>query len=126
MKNHSGEQNKSWIKIIEKIYLLNLDNRILNNLRQQLNELIEDEKGLVQPEVFKKMFFTFFKGEKSAYQIFEMLQPIVTEYYDEQNDKILDPDDPKANENNKVVQIQKLTQFIDMFNFYPIKVNKLR
>lgn len=72
------------------------------------------------------MFFTFFKGEKSAYQIFEMLQPIVTEYYDEQNDRILDPDDPKANENNKVVQIQKLTQFIDMFNFYPIKVNKLR
>lgn len=26
-------KTKSWVKIIEKIYLLNLDNRILNNLR---------------------------------------------------------------------------------------------
>ncbi len=57
----------SWVRIIEQIYRLNLDNRILNNLRQQLNELIEDEKGLVSPEVFKRMFFTFFKGERYAY-----------------------------------------------------------
>jgi len=39
-----------------------LDNRILNNLRQQLNEMIEDERGLVNVNVFKKMFFTYFKG----------------------------------------------------------------
>ena len=57
----------SWVRIIEQIYRLNLDNRILNNLRQQLNELIEDEKGLVFPDVFKRMFFTFFKGERYAY-----------------------------------------------------------
>jgi hypothetical protein len=41
--------------------------RILNNLRQQLNELIEDEKGIVSIEIFKRMFFTFFKGERAAY-----------------------------------------------------------
>jgi hypothetical protein len=46
---------------------LNLDNRILNNLRFQLNDQIEDEKGLVPPDTFHKMFFTFFKGERSAY-----------------------------------------------------------
>lgn len=38
---------QSWVKVIEQIYRLNLDNRILNNLRQQLNESIEDERGLV-------------------------------------------------------------------------------
>lgn len=41
--------------------------RILNNLRQQLNEMIEDESGIVQVEIFERMFFTFFKGEKAAY-----------------------------------------------------------
>lgn len=45
---------------------MNFDLRILNNLRQQLNELIEDERGIVAPEIFKRMFFTFFKGEKHA------------------------------------------------------------
>jgi hypothetical protein len=50
----------------------------LNNLRQQLNELIEDEKGIVSPEVFKRMFFTFFKGEKHAYLIYDMLEPVVS------------------------------------------------
>jgi hypothetical protein len=44
-----------------------LDNRILNNLRQQLNEMIEDERGLVYPADFHKMFFTFFKGDAQAY-----------------------------------------------------------
>lgn len=28
------KENKNWIKVIERIYRLNLDNRILNNLRQ--------------------------------------------------------------------------------------------
>ena len=61
------KENKNWVKVIEQIYRLNLDMRILNNLRQQLNELIEDENGIVQIEVFKSMFFTFFKGESTAY-----------------------------------------------------------
>lgn len=61
------KENKNWVKVIEQIYRLNLDMRILNNLRQQLNELIEDENGIVQIEVFKRMFFTFFKGESTAY-----------------------------------------------------------
>jgi hypothetical protein len=45
--------------------------------------MIEDEHGLVQTDTFKKMFFTFFKGERSAYQVYEMLVPIVTCHYDE-------------------------------------------
>jgi hypothetical protein len=50
--------------------------------------MIEDEKGLVSPEIFKKMFFTFFKGERYAYQVFEMLLPVVTEHYDEASDSL--------------------------------------
>ncbi len=67
IKSVMAQSQKSWIKIIERIYTLNLDNRILNNLRQQLNEMIEDEKGIVAVDVFRKMFFTFFKGERHAY-----------------------------------------------------------
>lgn len=89
--------------------------------------MIEDEKGLVSPEIFKKMFFTFFKGERYAYQVFEMLLPVVTEHYEEDSDTLIaSGDDPRANEANKVVVIQRLTQFIDMFNFYPVKVHKVR
>lgn len=70
-----------WVAVIEQIYRLNLDNRILNNLRQQLNEEIEDERGLVDEIIFRKMFFTFFKGEKHAYQVYEMLWPCIREYF---------------------------------------------
>lgn len=35
------------INIIKKMIKFNMDNRILNNLRQQLNEMIEDEEGLI-------------------------------------------------------------------------------
>lgn len=59
----------------------------------------------MSPEIFKKMFFTFFKGERYAYQVFEMLHPIVTEHYDEDEDRLIQSDDPKANDANKVVVI---------------------
>jgi len=59
-----------------------------------LNESIEDEKGLVSPEVFKQMFFTFFKGEKYAYQVYEMLLPIITKHYDEDSEQFIEEFDP--------------------------------
>lgn len=67
--------------------------------------MIEDDKGLVSVETFKKMFFTYFKGERYAYQVYEMLVPIITEHYDEEADQIIDPEDPRACEANKCVQI---------------------
>ena len=86
--------------------------------------MIDDELGHVQPEVFKKMFFTYFKGEPYAHHVYEKLAPVVSEYYFE--GKKIGAGDARANEQNKVVVLQKLTQFIDMFNFYPIKVHKVR
>lgn len=46
LENNDDRQQK-WVQVIEQIYRLNIDNRILNNLRQQLNEEIDDERGLV-------------------------------------------------------------------------------
>lgn len=47
------------------------------------------------------MFFTFFKGEKHANQIYEMLEPVVCMPYDQ--DAVINEDDPRANEENKFV-----------------------
>ena len=117
---------EEWVNVVEQIYRLNLDNRILNNLRQMLNELIEDERGLVETEVFRKMFFTFFKGERYAHQIYDMLHPLVTVCYDEVNDKVVSDGDHDKPGTKFRVRLQLLTQFIDLFNYYPVKVNKLR
>lgn len=72
------------------------------------------------------MFFTFFKGDAQAYQIYEMLTPIVTEHFDLEKNQKIGLTDSRANDSNKFVRIHLLTQFIDLFNFYPIKVGKLR
>ena len=52
--------------MFKEIYKNVMDNRIFNNLKQQLNEMIDDEKALISIEEFRKMFFTFFKGEFKA------------------------------------------------------------
>lgn len=67
---YKQEEHDGKIEIIKKMYLLNMDNRILNNLRKQLNEMIEDEAGLVSVEEFEKLFFTYFKGNANAFKIY--------------------------------------------------------
>lgn len=99
------KMHRVWIEVVEQIYRLNLDNRILNNLRQQLNEMIEDERGLVQIETFRKMFFTFFKGERYAYQVYDMLLPVISVYYDPATDEILEESDQRATPNRKIIRI---------------------
>ena len=37
--------------------------------------MIEDEKALIQVDEFRKIFFTFFKGEVKASIIYEKLLP---------------------------------------------------
>ena len=53
-------------EICKEMYRNQMDNRILNNLRQNMNEMIEDQRGIINHEDFKKMWFTFFKGETHA------------------------------------------------------------
>ena len=42
-----GPVKAKQVEVIKQIIRLNIDNRILNNLRWQLNNEVKDEKGLV-------------------------------------------------------------------------------
>lgn len=90
---------------MEQIYRLNIDNRILNNLRLELNERIENESGIVSVDIFRKMFFTYFKGEVTAHQIYDRILPIISVYFDPSTKKELDPNDKNATQDKKVVKI---------------------
>ena len=110
-------------EVFKELYRNVMDNRIFNCLKQQLNELISDDKSLIQADDFKKMFFTFFKGEAKANYIYERLLPFITVWYI--GDKVYnDPSEmthpDQLLEADKMVSIQKLSKFIDGFNFSAI------
>ena len=44
--------------IVSKMIELRCDNRVLNQMRETMNNKIEDENGLMSIEAFKKMFYT--------------------------------------------------------------------
>lgn len=111
------KQDPKWVSVVEQIIKFNIDNRILNNLRQELNEQITDTNGLVELSKFKKMFFTFFKGESKAFLVFDKLWPCIREYYDFISNRPCEKGDPNATE---VARISQLTSFIDLFNYYPM------
>ena len=54
-----------------------MDNRIFNNLKMQLNEMISDEKSLIDIADFKKMYMMYFKGEAKASFIYDKMLPFV-------------------------------------------------
>ena len=78
----ANDRQKSILKVIERMYKLNMDNRVFNSLRAQLNDMIEDERGLCTVDQFSSMFFSFYKGDPNAKTIYEMLEPFVTVFYD--------------------------------------------
>ena len=67
--------------VFGEIYKHAMDNRIFNNLKQQLNELIEDEKSLISIPDFKRMFAMYFKAEVKADIIYTKLLPFITVYH---------------------------------------------
>ena len=90
--------------------------------------MIEDDRALIGPDEFRKLFFTFFKGDEKANIVFAKLLPHIMVYVDEA-DNVLDKEpqneDGSARFARKMISLQKLTKFIDGFNFYPLRVNKL-
>lgn len=80
--------------------------------------MIEDEKSLIEIEEFRKMFFTYFKGEFKAALLYEKLLPFITVW--QEDGQVYDTARDGA---EKFVSVQKLTEFIDSFNFYPVKVD---
>jgi len=120
----TGEQTK----VYQEIYRNVMDNRIFNNLKQQLNEMIADEKSLIEVEEFKKIFFTYFKGEFKANLLYEQLLPFIIVWNignNVWNDPSEVPSPELLLEAERMVSIQKLTRFIDAFNFYPVRVSQL-
>ena len=111
--------------VFREIYRNVMDNRIFNNLKQQLNEMIESENSLISIEQFRKIFYTFFKGEFKVSILYEKLLPFITvwEYAGDVYDELSQVQDESQAE--KRVSVQKLTIFIDSFNFYPVKVDKI-
>jgi len=49
------------LAVVRKLIEFKMDTRVLNNMRQVMNEKIEDARGLMSVAEFKKMFFTSFR-----------------------------------------------------------------
>ena len=127
--NSQGGQTGQAAQIIKEIYELNVDNRILNNLKQQLNELIDDERSLISIQEFKKLFYMYFKGgESKSAKIYAKLLPFITSYLvdDEIKDEMPAEVEGVRPTFETMVSIQKLSKFIDIFNFYPIHIGGIR
>ena len=82
MIDFTGREEDSQTKgVFRFIYQHMVDNRIFNNLKMQLNEMIADEKSLISVDEFRKLFFTYFKGEEKCNTIYEKLLSCIQVYY---------------------------------------------
>ena len=73
--------------------------------------MIEDETGLIPLDDFRKLFFTYFKGNDHESKVFSELVPSLT----------------IVKEDGSIwVQILKFTSFIDMYNYYPLKMQSIK
>jgi len=76
---NNDKQYEQKLYIVKKMQELGMDNRVLNNMRQNMNEQIQDDHGLMKIEEFHKMFFTAF-GRIPEYKkkvIYDLLLPII-------------------------------------------------
>ena len=124
MKGTKTDQNDLYKMMYKNV----MDNRIFNNLKQQLNEMIDDEKSLISIDEFRKLFFTYFKGEQKATNLYDRLLPFLTVW--NIGDHVFnDPSEITSTnqliEAEKMVSVRKFSQFIDSFNFYPVKVDQI-
>lgn len=120
-KNPMSYQKK--LEVVKKMLFLRMDNRVLNSMRQVMNEQIEDERGLMKFSDFKKMFYTAFRhsSDYNKKTVIEMLLPLIETSWSGTESQNVD-DSP----NCKYVSIGKLSQFIDFYNFAPVLVSSIR
>ena len=65
------------VQVIKNFYKYGIDSRIFNNMKIHMNELIDNEESLISGEEFKKLFFTYFRGEPKADQLYGTLLPFI-------------------------------------------------
>ncbi len=82
------------------MYNLNVDNRVLNNLRQTMNSLRCCEDGFLSIKQFRELFLSQFKGHSKAMNIYELVLNVI-----------------KVDDEN--VGVSKLSELIDFFNYVP-------
>ena len=71
------------------------------------------------------MFKMYFKAEVKADIIYKKMLPFITVF--NIDDEVFDDLPPELTRGAKrMVSIQKLSKFIDAFNFYPVRVNKIK
>ena len=104
--------------ICKKMIQLKIDNRVLNQMRQTMNESIEDEKGLMSKKDFKKMLFTSFGRIPVVNKqiVYDMLLTIISADESCMHDGLEFTVD-------EYIQIEKLGKFIDFYNYVPIMIN---
>ena len=68
------------LAVVKQMIRLNFDNRVLNQMRQTMNEQIEDERGHMLKSDFKRMLFTAFKAvdDDKKRLLFDMLCPLIS------------------------------------------------
>ena len=104
-----------------------MDNRVLNNMRQTMNESIEDERGLMSKVDFKQMFFTSFgrAAEENKKVIYDMLIPIIETdkpIFSKNNSEVTSVVGDGNATGGEYVSIGKLSLFIDFFNYVPFMI----
>lgn len=70
------------LAVVRKLIEFRMDTRVLNNMRQVMNEKIADARGLMTVAEFKKMFFTSFRQANDAHKkiVYQMLLPLVIKH----------------------------------------------
>jgi len=66
-----------------KIYEYNVDNRIFNNMRQTMNAQLHQYNDLMKLQKFRDLFYSTFKGNPNANEIFNLLLEVIKNENDE-------------------------------------------
>jgi Ca2+-binding EF-hand superfamily protein len=86
-------------------------------MRENMNNLIEDEHGLMSIQDFRKMFFNAManggRNKEKTQTIYLMLLPIIIK-------------SSESNESPKFVSIDQLSKFIDFFNYVPFMFKMIK
>ena len=142
---NKGENSSSYgqkFDIVKKMLELNLDNRVLNQMRQTMNEKIDDERGLMKRSEFKRMLYTSFGRipHENKKIIYDMLIQLISVHVDEVEkdsknknnatplvfQKSLKSMQISSEDEEAYVSIEKLSNFIDFFNWVPFFVMDIK
>lgn len=113
LKPDDKEALKRSIEVVKTMVDLQLDHRAINNMKQQINEKI-DESGLIHQDQFKSMYLQNLGRNQldKGKLVFDKLLPLIQAESEDGS--------------QEWISMNKLTTFIDFFNFYPFMLKQIR